>query len=82
MRVAGPAGMPPAAVKKLREEFIKASRDPELQRRLTENGAPIATSTPEEMEPLMAEEAERWTLRSRPLAFASSSSGDKGGEGG
>ena len=35
---------------------IKASRDPELQKRLTENGTPIATSTPEEMRALMVEE--------------------------
>ena len=56
--VAGPAGMPGELVAKLRAEFIKASADPELQRRLAENGTPIATSTPEEMRALMAEETE------------------------
>ncbi len=55
--VAGPAEMPKEIVEKLRGEFIKASRDPELQRRLAENGTPIVTSTPEEMQALMASEA-------------------------
>jgi tripartite-type tricarboxylate transporter receptor subunit TctC len=40
----------------LREEFVKASRDPELQRRLAENGTLIATSTSEEMRAMMVEE--------------------------
>ena len=55
--LAAPAGTPPAVVAKLREEFVKASRDPDLQRRLAENGTPIATSTSEEMGKLMAEES-------------------------
>jgi tripartite-type tricarboxylate transporter receptor subunit TctC len=54
--VAAPAGMPPAMVKRLREEFVKASRDPELQRRLAENGTLIATSTSEEMRAMMVDE--------------------------
>ncbi len=54
--VAAPAGTPPAIVKRLNEEFIKASRDPELVRRLRENGTPIATSTPDEMTKLLADE--------------------------
>ena len=54
--VAAPAGTPPAIIKKLNEEFIKASRDPDVVRRLTENGSPIATTTPEQMAKLMAEE--------------------------
>lgn len=56
--VAAPAGTPPAIVKKLNEEFIKASRDSDLVRRLTENGSPINTTTPEQMAKLMADE---WT---------------------
>jgi tripartite-type tricarboxylate transporter receptor subunit TctC len=54
--VAAPAGTPPAIVKRLNEAFIKASKDPELVRRLTENGSPIATTSPEEMAKLMAAE--------------------------
>jgi tripartite-type tricarboxylate transporter receptor subunit TctC len=54
--VAAPAGTPPATVARLREEFIKASRDPGLQKQLAENGTLIATSTSEEMRALMAAE--------------------------
>jgi tripartite-type tricarboxylate transporter receptor subunit TctC len=54
--VAAPAGTPPAVVRKLNEEFVKASRDPDLVRRLRENGSPIATTTPEQMAKLMADE--------------------------
>jgi tripartite-type tricarboxylate transporter receptor subunit TctC len=42
----------------LRNEFISASREPELQRRLIENGTLINTSTPERMAELLAEEVE------------------------
>jgi tripartite-type tricarboxylate transporter receptor subunit TctC len=54
--VAAPTGTPPAIVQKLREEFIKASRDPELQKRLAENGTLIATSTSEDMQAMMIAE--------------------------
>jgi tripartite-type tricarboxylate transporter receptor subunit TctC len=54
--LAGPAGMPAAMVQRLREEFVKASRDPELQKRLAENGTLIATSTSEAMREMMVTE--------------------------
>jgi tripartite-type tricarboxylate transporter receptor subunit TctC len=54
--VAGPVGMPPALVHKLNAEFVKASRDGDLVKRLAENGTLIATSTPEEMRGLMIDE--------------------------
>jgi tripartite-type tricarboxylate transporter receptor subunit TctC len=54
--LAGPRDMPPALVNKVRDIFIKASQDPDLQRRLAENGTPIASSTPEEMGRAMAAE--------------------------
>jgi tripartite-type tricarboxylate transporter receptor subunit TctC len=54
--VAGPVGMPPALVQKLNAEFVKASRDSELVKRLAENGTLIAISTPEEMRGLMVDE--------------------------
>jgi tripartite-type tricarboxylate transporter receptor subunit TctC len=54
--VAGPVGMPPALVQKLNAEFVKASRDGELVKRLAENGTLIATSTPEQMRGLMIDE--------------------------
>src|SRR5262245_3661597 len=54
--LAAPAGTPAAVVHKLNAEFIKASRDSEIVRRLAENGTPIVTSTPDEMRALMVEE--------------------------
>jgi tripartite-type tricarboxylate transporter receptor subunit TctC len=54
--LAAPAGTPPQLVEKIRDEFIKASKDPDLQRRLDGNGTPIHTSTPEEMGKLLADE--------------------------
>jgi tripartite-type tricarboxylate transporter receptor subunit TctC len=56
--LAGPAGMSRAIVDRLRDEFIKASQDPELRRKLEENGTPIVSSTPEEMGKAMADEWE------------------------
>jgi tripartite-type tricarboxylate transporter receptor subunit TctC len=57
--VAAPAGTPPAIVAKLNQEFIKASKDPALVKRLTDNGTPIETTTPEQMTKLLSEENER-----------------------
>ena len=54
--LAAPAGTPPQLVAKIRDEFIKASKDPDLQRRLEGNGTPIRTSTPEEMGKLLTDE--------------------------
>jgi len=54
--LAAPAGTSSPVVQKLNAEFIKASRDGELVRRLAENGTPIVTSTPDEMRALMVEE--------------------------
>ena len=54
--LAGPAGMPPALVNRIRDLFIQASKDPVLQQRLAENGTPIASSTPQEMGKAMVEE--------------------------
>lgn len=65
--LAGPAGMPPALVAKIRDIFIQASKDPELQRRLSENGTPIVSSTPEEMGRAMAEEWETMQVLAKTL---------------
>jgi tripartite-type tricarboxylate transporter receptor subunit TctC len=59
--VAAPAKTPPAIVKALNAAFVKAAKDPTLVRRLTENGTPIQTTTPEEMAKLMVEEQARIT---------------------
>src|SRR5205814_6231086 len=39
--LAAPAKTPPEVVSKVRELFVKASQDPDLKRRLEENGTPI-----------------------------------------
>jgi tripartite-type tricarboxylate transporter receptor subunit TctC len=57
--VAAPAGTPSSVVEKLNAEFVKASQDPELIKRLTANGAAVTTSTPKEMSTLLAEEVEQ-----------------------
>jgi tripartite-type tricarboxylate transporter receptor subunit TctC len=54
--IAAPLGTPPDIVQKLNQEFVKASLDPELQRRLSDSGTPITTSSPEEMGRLLADE--------------------------
>jgi tripartite-type tricarboxylate transporter receptor subunit TctC len=65
--LAGPAGMPPALVARIRDVFIKASQDPDLQRRLTENGTPIVSSTPEEMGRAMVAEWETMQVLAKTL---------------
>jgi tripartite-type tricarboxylate transporter receptor subunit TctC len=54
--LAAPAGTPSGIVEKLNAEFVKASREPELIKRLTANGAAVTTSTPNEMGLLLADE--------------------------
>jgi tripartite-type tricarboxylate transporter receptor subunit TctC len=56
--IAGPAGMPRAIVDRLRDEFIKAAKDPDLQKKLAANGTPTLHSTPEEMGKAMVDEWE------------------------
>jgi tripartite-type tricarboxylate transporter receptor subunit TctC len=65
--LAGPAGMPPALVAKVRDVFIQASKDPELQRRLSENGTPIVSSTPEEMGRAMQQEWDTMQVLAKTL---------------
>jgi tripartite-type tricarboxylate transporter receptor subunit TctC len=67
--LAAPAGTPAAIVGRLRDEFIKASRDPELTRRLTENGTLVHTSTSDEMAKLLAEEVESTNLLVKALGL-------------
>ena len=57
--LAAPAGTPSGVVEKLNAEFVKASRDPELIKRLTANGAAVTTSTPKEMSAMLADEVEK-----------------------
>lgn len=71
--VAAPAGTPANVVQALHQEFVKASRDPEVTRRLTENGTLIVTNTPDEMRKAMEDEVaamdvlvKRLSLRQQP----------------
>jgi tripartite-type tricarboxylate transporter receptor subunit TctC len=54
--IAAPLGTPANIIEKLHREFVAASRDPTLMRRLAENGTPITTTSPEEMGRLLREE--------------------------
>ena len=65
--LAGPAGMPAALVARVRDIFIQASKDPELQRRLAENGTPIVSSTPDEMGRAMAQEWDTMQVLAKTL---------------
>jgi tripartite-type tricarboxylate transporter receptor subunit TctC len=65
--LAGPAGMPAPLVARVRDIFIQASKDPELQRRLAENGTPIVSSTPEEMGRAMAQEWDTMQVLAKTL---------------
>jgi tripartite-type tricarboxylate transporter receptor subunit TctC len=65
--LAAPAGTPPAIVAALRAMFIKASQDPDLKRRLEENGTPIVTSTSEHMGKAMEQEWETMQQLTRTL---------------
>jgi tripartite-type tricarboxylate transporter receptor subunit TctC len=54
--LAAPAGTPAAVVQRLHAEFVKAASDPDVIRQLDAAGAQVATSTPEQMSRLVAEE--------------------------
>ena len=67
--IAAPAGTPRPIVDRLRNEFLKAAQDPELKRRLAENGTLIASSTPEEMEKLLVQEVESTKVLAETLGL-------------
>ncbi|NML47561.1 tripartite tricarboxylate transporter substrate binding protein [Ramlibacter sp. G-1-2-2] len=58
--VAIPASMPKANAEKLSAALIQVIRAPELRARLTEAGAEVMTSTPQETNDFLAREAKRW----------------------
>jgi tripartite-type tricarboxylate transporter receptor subunit TctC len=66
--LSGPANMPPAIVRKLNAEVIKALRQPDLQERLRREAIYTEPFTPEEFTAFFKREIDRWT----PLARASS----------
>ena len=67
--LAAPAGTPAAIVTRLRDAFVKASQDPELKRRLADNGTLVHTSTSDEMAKLLADEVESTNLLVKTLGL-------------
>lgn len=51
--LAAPPGTPAEIVGKLNEAFVAASKDPELRKRIEDNGLSVVTSTPTEMKAMM-----------------------------
>lgn len=51
--LAAPPGTPPVIIKKLNEAFVTAGNDPDLRRRIEDNGLTVLTSTPEEMQAMI-----------------------------
>ena len=58
--VFAPAKTPPEVVQKVADGVIGATRDPEIRRRMLEQGANPVGSTPEEFGKLLREEVARW----------------------
>jgi tripartite-type tricarboxylate transporter receptor subunit TctC len=56
-----PAGTPPAVVKKIRDDVVKATADAAVADRLEKAGILAVTTTPEEFDKYFRTEAERWT---------------------
>src|SRR4051794_34315436 len=56
-----PAGTPPAIVKRIQQDVVKAMADPAVADRLEKAGILSATTTPEEFEKYFRSEAKRWT---------------------
>jgi tripartite-type tricarboxylate transporter receptor subunit TctC len=55
-----PAGTPPAIVRKIHGETVKALGQPDIRARLTDLGMEIVGSTPEELAVIMRAEIPKW----------------------
>jgi len=58
--VLAPAGTPREIVQKLAEGIIRVSREPDMRKRMLEQGAAPVGNTPEEFSKLLREEVARW----------------------
>ncbi len=58
--VLGPANLPKEVVAKLNADINKALKDPELARKLGDQGADVAGSTPEQFAKLIRDDIARW----------------------
>jgi tripartite-type tricarboxylate transporter receptor subunit TctC len=68
--VLAPAGTPSAVIERLNREFVTAAHSPELIAKLTGNGNIIASSTPQEMTSLIADEVKEMQQLIRALGLA------------
>ena len=57
----GPAGIPPERVKVLRDAVIASLKTPEVAQRLSEQGADLATSTPQELADFVSKDTAKWS---------------------
>jgi tripartite-type tricarboxylate transporter receptor subunit TctC len=58
--VVAPAGVPAPVIEKLHAEIVKAMRSPEVQNRLTAEGADVVANTPEEFTKRIRGDVEKW----------------------
>jgi tripartite-type tricarboxylate transporter receptor subunit TctC len=58
--ILGPANLPKDIVTKLNADINKALKDPELQKKLGDQGADVAGSTPEQFAKLIRDDIARW----------------------
>lgn len=59
--LAAPAGTPDALIERLHAEAVKALNDPDVQRRLAEQGAEIVGNTPAQYDAFIRAETSKWT---------------------
>lgn len=59
--LAAPAGTPDALIQRLHDEAVKALKDPDVLRRLAEQGAEVVGSTPTEYDVFIRAETAKWT---------------------
>ncbi len=57
----GPANMPPAILRRLNSEIVKAMQDAELKTKFAQQGLDSIAGTPEEAAAYLRSESERWT---------------------
>ena len=57
--IVAPAGTPPAIVRKLNEEFVKAAQSPDIVRQVAAQAVDMLTSSPEEFARLLAADIDR-----------------------
>lgn len=58
--IVGPAGLPKDITARLNEEINKALKSPELRKRLSDQGADVAGSTPEQFATYIRDETAKW----------------------